>query len=307
MDGIIPLKKPKGLTSHDCVKKIRSITGIKKAGHTGTLDPNVEGVLPICLGEATKVIPFLQQLKKVYIAEVTLGTATTTEDADGEVIERKEMLDPPTDAEIEAALQSFIGEIKQTPPMYSAVRVKGKRLYEYARENKSVERPERTVTIYDIKRRKDLEELKDNASFTIEVSCSKGTYIRTLAVDIGKRLGYPAHMSKLIRIETDSFTIDETVTFSELEKAKEEDRLDELILPVGRALRHLPKIQVGHALKKRVLQGQKLRQPKEKLNAPFVIMHQHELLAIYEYDKRERGKIKPVRVFNMHKSEGEKS
>lgn len=304
MDGIIPLMKPKGMTSHDCVQRVRKIIGMKKVGHTGTLDPNVEGVLPICLGEATKTIPYLQELKKVYIAEITLGTATTTEDADGEVIEQVNIERGPSDEEIANVLQSFIGEIKQTPPMYSAVKVKGKRLYEYARENKTVERPERTVTIYDIKRIKTNND-DHNRSFTIEVSCSKGTYIRTLAVDIGKRLGYPAHMSALKRIETDSFTIDETVTFKQIERAKEENRLEEIILPIARALRHLPTIQVNESLKKRILQGQKLQQPKEKVREPFLMMYGEQLLAIYQYDTKLKGKIKPVRVFNMYKSEGE--
>lgn len=294
------------MTSHDCVQKIRKITGIKKVGHTGTLDPNVEGVLPICIGEATKVIPFLQQLKKVYIAEVTLGTATTTEDADGEIIEQVEIERGPSDAEIDEVLNSFIGQIKQTPPMYSAVKVKGKRLYEYARENKIVERPERTVTIYHIKRYPSANE-ETNRSFTIEVSCSKGTYIRTLAVDIGNRLGYPAHMSKLKRIETDSITIDETVTFDQLEIAKQENRLHEFILPIERVLTHLPALQVNDSLKKRILQGQKLRAPKKTLSEPFLMMYQNQLLAIYEYDRKQKGKIKPVRVFNMYKSEGEKT
>lgn len=292
------------MTSHDCVQKVRKIIGIKKVGHTGTLDPNVEGVLPICIGEATKTIPFLQQLRKVYVAEITLGIATTTEDADGEIIEQMEIRRGPTDEEIEDVIQSFIGEIKQKPPMYSAIKVKGKRLYEYARENKTVERPERTVTIYEMKRLREQKE-EHNRKFTIEVACSKGTYIRTLAVDIGKRLGYPAHMSALMRIETDSFTLNETVTFAEIENAKLENRLNEIVLPIERALQHLPAIKVDTSLKKRILQGQKLHKPKENIKEPFLMMYENQLLAIYEYDKKHIDKIKPIRVFNMYKSEGE--
>lgn len=305
MDGIIPLRKPKGFTSNDCVQVMRGITGIRKIGHTGTLDPNVEGVLPICIGEATKAIPYLQKLNKVYIAEITLGKATTTEDADGEVVEEVELEQLPTDYEIEQALQKFVGEIKQIPPMYSAVRVKGKRLYEYAREKIEVKRPERTVTIRKIERlplKMTLEEPK----IKIMVDCSKGTYIRTLSVDIGKALGLPAHMSNLKRIETDSFTIDETVTFEEVEEAKKDGRLRDLLYSVSRALQHMPILQVNKATKNKVLLGQKLKRPEKELASPFLVMYENELLAIYENHKKNKDEIKPVRVFNMHKNEGEK-
>src|SRR5690625_1002496 len=139
--GILPLYKPKGFTSHDCVMKVRKLLNIKKVGHTGTLDPGVEGVLPICIGEATKIIPFLLELKKVYIADVYLGQATTTEDSDGEIVSEKEVVSPPTNEEIDSVLASFQGEITQIPPMYSAVKVKGKKLYEYARANQEIDRP----------------------------------------------------------------------------------------------------------------------------------------------------------------------
>lgn len=304
VDGIIPLMKPKGFTSHDCVMVMRRITGVKKIGHTGTLDPNVEGVLPICLGEATKTIPYLQQLNKVYIAEITLGVATTTEDADGEIVERKRVLNLPTADAINETLQSFLGEIKQIPPMFSAIRVKGKRLYEYARENIEVERPERTVTIFDMKRI-DSELSEKEPSFRIIVNCSKGTYIRTLAVDIGKALGFPAHMSYLKRIETDSFTIDETVTFEQVEKAIEENRLADILYPVVRGLKHMPVWQVTKEVKQRVLLGQKLPLPNLNINEPFLVMYKDELLAIYKNHEKNAHEIKPVRVFNMYKNEGE--
>src|SRR5690625_1326528 len=155
MDGIIPLFKPKGMTSHDCVARIRKLIKKKKIGHTGTLDPGVEGVLPICVGEATKIIPFLTPLKKVYIAEVSLGTSTTTEDAEGEIVEEKHVDILPTDLEIDKVLHSFVGEVTQVPPMYSAVKIKGKKLYEYARNNIEIERPKRTITIYELDRLKN--------------------------------------------------------------------------------------------------------------------------------------------------------
>src|SRR5690625_1239531 len=140
MDGILPLWKPKGITSHDCVAKVRRIFNIKKVGHAGTLDPNVEGVLVVCIGEATKIVSYLTSMKKTYIAECSLGIATETEDADGQVIEHQEITSSISKQRIDHVLQSFTGEIIQVPPMYSAVRVNGKRLYEYARENIEVKR-----------------------------------------------------------------------------------------------------------------------------------------------------------------------
>lgn len=304
MDGIIPLMKPKGFTSHDCVQVMRGITGMRKVGHTGTLDPSVEGVLPICLGEATKAIPYLQQLNKVYIAEITLGIATTTEDADGDIVEQVEVEDFPSQESIARTLTSFTGEIKQIPPMYSAIRVKGKRLYEYARENLEVERPERRVNIFSIQQ-VDNKLDQDKHTFQIIVDCSKGTYIRTLAVDIGRKLGYPAHMSYLKRIGTDSFTIEETVTFEQVEKAVAENRIEDVLHPVVRGLHHMPVWQVSEDIKRRVLIGQKLPRPETDLREPFLVMHNEELLAIYQYHERNDHEIKPVRVFNMYKNEGE--
>lgn len=298
VNGIIPLMKPKGYTSHDCVQILRRLTKVRRIGHTGTLDPNVEGVLPICIGEATKAIPFMQRLPKTYVAEVALGTSTTTEDADGDVTETVDIVDVPTEAELDQVLASFLGEIVQIPPMYSAVRVRGKRLYEYAREQLEVERPERRVTIHDIAR---LSEIKEGTEprFTIEVTCSKGTYIRTLAVDIGKKLGYPAHLAYLQRTETDSFTLDDTVTLEELEALAKEEALHTVLLPIERGLAHLPVWKVSEKLKPRILSGQKLRRPKEIEGSPFSVMYQDQLLAIYEEHKE--NEIKPVRVFNMHK------
>lgn len=301
MDGILPLYKPKGMTSHDCVIKIRKLLKIKKVGHTGTLDPGVEGVLTICLGEATKIIPFLKN-SKTYIAEVTLGIATTTEDHEGEIVEKKEVTTPPTDEAIEATLKKFTGTIKQVPPMYSAVKVKGKRLYEYARENIAVDRPKRTVTIFDIKRLAQDDKNETNKRFRIEVKCSKGTYIRTLCVDIGKQLGYPAHMSYLLRTESDSITLDDTITFSEIEAKWKDDKLEEIVLPIERALEHLDVYQVSESVKKRVLNGQKLsaRYVHVRTN-PFKVMYGNQLLAIYERHKKNRHELKPVRVFHIHK------
>lgn len=297
LKGILPLWKPKGMTSHDCVMKIRKIYGLRKVGHTGTLDPEVEGVLPICLGQATKLVPYLTALKKTYVAELTLGVATETEDSHGEIICKKEVLHSPTKEKIDEVLQSFEGNITQIPPMYSAVRVKGKRLYEYARENKTVERPVRHVTIYEIKRL-DMEMEKAN-TFKIEVVCSQGTYIRTLCVDIGKKLGYPAHMSHLIRTESGSFKSEDAFQFEDIERAKAKKIERDLLLPMIDGLRHLDSINVDEDKKNQILHGQKFPKPCKKLTTdPFTMIYKGEVIAIYKVHPKNTDMIKPVRVFN---------
>ena len=201
MEGIIPLYKPKGLTSHDCVFKLRKILRTKKIGHTGTLDPDVTGVLPICVGKATKVAQYLTDAGKTYEGEVTIGISTSTEDASGDVIMEKRIERVILREEILTTLQSLTGTITQTPPMFSAIKVNGKRLYEYARKGIEIERPSRTIQIYSLELLDDRNEFNgETISFRFRVSCSKGTYIRTLAVMMGEQLGYPAHMSDLCRV-----------------------------------------------------------------------------------------------------------
>lgn len=302
MNGILPLYKPKGLTSHDCVLKIRRLLQTKKVGHTGTLDPNVEGVLPICIGEATKIIPFLSGLKKEYIAEIQLGIATTTEDRDGDIIEQTSIVELPKDKEIEEVLHSFTGEISQVPPMYSAIKVKGKRLYEYARENIEVERPVRHVTIYEMEQLHIEHRQNKIGLFKVRVLCSKGTYVRTLCVDIGKNLGYPAHMYSLIRTKSDGIRIEDTITFSEIESIVRNSMIQSRFLPLTTALQHLDTIQVDCSTTQKILQGQKLpicdNRPKTSY---FKMMHEDKFLAIYEIHKKNNDMIKPVRVFNLYK------
>lgn len=296
MDGILPLWKPSGMTSHDCVMKVRKLFRTRKVGHTGTLDPEVEGVLPICIGQATKIVPFLTETKKRYVAEIMLGIATETEDHYGKITEQKEVVQPPTDSEIENTLQLFQGTITQVPPMYSAVKVNGKKLYEYARENIPVDRPSREVQIYHLNR---LPLEKDNRFIKIEVVCSKGTYIRTLCVDIGKKLGYPAHMYHLVRMETGSIDEHDTIDFTTIEEAVTNGTENELLLPIVRGLTHLDKLYVDEHTKKRVLYGQKLPMPKQVMTTdPFVIMHEQELLAVYQKHPEHDHIMKAVRVFN---------
>ncbi|MEN2464529.1 tRNA pseudouridine(55) synthase TruB [Ornithinibacillus sp. FSL M8-0202] len=294
MDGILPLWKPKGFTSHDCVMKVRKLFKTKKVGHTGTLDPEVEGVLPICIGQATKIVQFLTDTTKVYVAELSLGVATETEDAHGKIIEKVSVEQFPSKQEIKNVLQSFKGEILQVPPMYSAVKVRGKKLYEYARANQEVERPVRKVTIHEITYLPT-----DDEVIRFQVTCSKGTYIRTLCVDIGKKLGYPAHMSQLVREETGDIKKNDTVDFDTIENACLVGKGQELLLPITRGLTHLDTYYVDDNVKRKVLNGQKLKRPDQVLQTkPFKVMYGEELLAIYTIHPEKEDEIKPIRVFN---------
>lgn len=296
MDGILPLWKPKGLTSHDCVFKIRKLFHTKKVGHTGTLDPDVEGVLPICIGQATKIVPFLTDTKKTYIAKLKLGQATDTEDATGRVIEEKEVVYRPNVQQIEEVLPSFLGKIEQVPPMYSAVKVNGKKLYEYARANETVERPIRHVYIYELMQLSEDEQQQDTISF--KVICSKGTYIRTLCVDIGKALGYPAHMAELTREATGAFSKKNTVTFATIEEGVRNKKEADLLQPIEQGLLHLDCLRVDRDTKQKVLHGQKLQYTYKLTTNPFTVMYQDELLAVYQIHPDNPEMMKPIRVFS---------
>lgn len=209
MDGIINIYKPVGMTSHDVVNKVRRIVGTKKVGHTGTLDPDAEGVLPICINRGTKVADMLTVSDKRYTATFMLGITTDTLDISGEVLEENPV--NVTKQEIEEAIKSFKGKIKQIPPMYSAIKVGGRKLCDLARKGIEVERKPRDVEIYEI----NILDVKDKY-FTIDVKCSKGTYIRTLGNDIGQKLGCGAVMTKLVRTQSSIFKIDESVKLEDL-------------------------------------------------------------------------------------------
>lgn len=301
MNGILPLWKPKGLTSHDCVFKLRKILKTKKVGHTGTLDPDVTGVLPICIGRATKIAEYLTEAGKAYEGEVTLGFSTTTEDASGEKVVEKKIDQVIQRKRILEVLESLTGKIEQTPPMFSAVKVNGKKLYEYARAGIDVERPTREVTIYDITLLDDRSEFKgETISFRFRVNCSKGTYIRTLAVMMGEELGFPAHMSDLTRIESAGFKQEDCFTFSEVDEFMENGQTDEFLLPLERGLFHLPKFQISDKVAKKVLNGAVLEQPKDVVvekGMPFVMVDPaNKAIAIYQIHPTKEGLIKPVKV-----------
>ncbi len=300
VEGILPLFKPKGLTSHDCVFKLRKILRIKRIGHTGTLDPEVDGVLPICIGRATKVAEYITNAGKSYEGEVTIGFSTTTEDATGEVVETKNVASEFTRQEIEAVLKSLTGEIIQTPPMFSAVKVNGKRLYEYARQGIEIERPSRTVTIYSLDLLDDREIFNGNTiSFRFRVACSKGTYIRTLAVMIGERLGFPAHMSALTRIKSASFSLEDCYTLSQIEEMVANGSFDEVLRPIEEALSYLPKLIINDKLAEKVKNGAVLPIPThlQELSGPIVIETEQGLaLALYRPHTSKIGFMKPEKV-----------
>ena len=216
MDGIINVKKEAGMTSHDVVFKLRKILGTKKIGHGGTLDPDVVGVLPIAVGKATRMVEFMQDEGKIYEGEITLGFSTTTEDASGEIVEQTPVEAPLDAAEVDRMIAQMVGEIEQVPPMYSAVKVNGRKLYEYARAGEEVERPVRQVTIYEFTRTSEIGYEEGLARFRFRVKCSKGTYIRTLSVDLGQKLGYAAHMSHLTRTSAAGLLLADALTLEEV-------------------------------------------------------------------------------------------
>ncbi|HET7616137.1 MAG TPA: tRNA pseudouridine(55) synthase TruB, partial [Bacillales bacterium] len=263
MNGILPLYKPVGLTSHDCVYYMRKWTGQRKIGHTGTLDPGAEGVLPLCFGTATKAVPYLTEDDKEYEAEVTLGTATITEDAEGEIVSEKKIDTPPDVKQLKEALLELTGTIQQVPPMYSAVKVNGRKLYEYAREGKEVERPKRTVTVYELELLDEAISFIDNRiSFWIRVRCSKGTYIRTLAVDVGKSLGFPAHMSSLVRTRSGIFSSMDCIPFRDAEQRARDGDLEKFLFSMDQALASFPQLIVDEDTESKVAHGAVLPLPE---------------------------------------------
>ncbi|WP_040286823.1 tRNA pseudouridine(55) synthase TruB [Sporosarcina koreensis] len=309
MDGILPLWKEKGMTSHDCVFKLRKILRTKKVGHTGTLDPNVEGVLPICIGQATKTASYITDSGKEYIAEVSIGTATETEDADGEAVDQDLSLKSISRAEVLAVLSSLTGPITQIPPMYSAVKVNGRRLYEYARKGIEVERPERTVFIEKIDLLSGESEFKGREpKFTIRVACGKGTYIRTLAVQIGEQLGYPAHMSALVRTASGTFTKEDCLTLEQVKEEMDSGQLLPHLRPLESALCGLPFIEAPSDLLERVLNGQVLPQHAMlETSNEIVFSDDGKALAVYARHPEKPGLIKPVKMFPANRQKGDDS
>lgn len=298
-EGILAVHKPAGFTSHDVVAKTRGILKMKRIGHTGTLDPAVTGVLPLCLGRATRMVEYLQELPKEYEATLMLGVATDTEDMSGTIIERREGLSI-TEEQVRAALSQFIGTISQVPPMYSALKQNGKRLYELAREGKIVERKAREVRIEELEL---LSYQPDGTypSISFRVLCSKGTYIRTLCVDIGRALGVPAAMAELRRTVSAGITETECLTLEEISAHVAEGTLDGRLIPVDVAVSHLAAHHIPEEKVKQALQGQRL---SSKLLEPPVRWGENirlygaagQFLGIFRGEETT-GAITPVKVF----------
>lgn len=253
LEGVLAVWKPEGWTSHDVVAKVRGITRERRIGHTGTLDPMVTGVLPLCIGKATRIVEYLQELPKQYEAVLRFGVATDTEDATGTVLLTKDA-SALTEEQVKQTIMSFLGDIEQVPPMYSAVKVDGKRLYELAREGKTVERKARRVTIHEIV----IDEMHmgvPEPTVRFHVTCSKGTYIRTLCVDIGQALGYPSTMESLVRTRSAHFGPEQCYTMEQIREAADQGHVQQLLMPVDTAMAHLPAITVMDALAHYAVQG----------------------------------------------------
>lgn len=247
MDGIINIFKPKGITSHDVIKELRKHLNIKKIGHTGTLDPNATGVLPVCLGKGTRISEYLLNVEKEYIVELTLGLATDTQDSEGKILNysNKEV----SIQDIYRAFDNFKGEIEQIPPMYSAIKVKGKKLYELARKGETIERKPRKVHIYDLQ----IKNIHEN-KIVFYVKCSKGTYVRTLCDDIGKLLGTYGYMSYLIRVGVGEFKICDSISLDYL-KGLDREEIGSFMYPLDKSLNHLSSITVDERYYKQLING----------------------------------------------------
>lgn len=288
LGGILLLDKPAGITSNAALGRAKRIMGIKKAGHTGTLDPMASGLLALCFGQATKVAGFLLDADKAYEAEVRLGVTTDSEDAEGSVLERRPVPDF-EDARIEAVLESFRGAIEQVPPMHSALKHEGRRLYELARRGETVERAPRSVKIHELERVGFADE-----TLRLKVSCSKGTYIRSLARDIGEALGCGAHLSGLRRTVSGPFDICDAVELEALE-ALTCDQARALLSPPDRALEHLPAVVLDEQQAGRIAQGQRLAGLSEPHAGQVRIYGPASFLGVGEMDGV--GRLKPVRLF----------
>lgn len=247
MDGIINIFKPKGMTSHDVVKELRRILSIKKIGHTGTLDPNATGVLPVCIGKGTRISEYLLNVHKEYIGELTLGIATDTQDSDGKIISYSNK--KVGEDEIYSAFNSFIGEIEQIPPMYSALKYNGKKLYELARKGEIIERVPRKVHIYDL----NIMKIHDN-KVIFYVKCSRGTYIRTLCDDIGNLLGTYGYMSHLIRVGVGDFKINDSISLDYIRRLDKKD-IKSILCPIDDGLSHLDSLNTDDKYFKPLING----------------------------------------------------
>lgn len=295
--GIINVYKEAGYTSHDVVAKLRGICRQKKIGHTGTLDPDAVGVLPVCLGNATKLCGMLTDQKKEYIATLHLGIRTDTQDGSGKILEEREVSASPS--EVRDVILSFQGDSMQVPPMYSALKVNGKKLYELAREGREVERGARSITIYELE---ILEEA--HPEYVIRVKCSKGTYIRTLCNDIGEKLGCGGIMAKLVRSKVGEFEVETARTLDKLQSLSDQGRFSEAVIPIEKMFETYPALTVRESAFKAIQNGNQLKrsdftkETAEILDGQKIRVYSHQSIfyGVYRYDKK-RELFSPVKMF----------
>ena len=295
-NGIINVYKEKGFTSFDVVAKLRGIFKQKKIGHTGTLDPDATGVLPVCLGKATRVCDLLTEKDKEYEAVLLLGKKTDTGDISGTVLEEKEV--SIEEDVVRHAILSFVGEIEQVPPMYSALKVNGQKLCDLERQGITIERKARKVKIYEIQ---ILEMNLPRVRFL--VSCSKGTYIRTLCEDIGGKLGLPSCMESLVRTRVADFTLDQAYSLSEIEKLVKENRAEEIVQKTDVVFKHDPAVMAKQKYEKILYNGNRMKPEffydyKEEYNNSNIRVYDEKknFIGIYKLD-RERMDLKPIKIF----------
>lgn len=292
VNGILVIDKPQGVTSNGILQQVKRLYGAAKAGHTGALDPLATGVLPLCFGEATKFSQMMLDSDKAYITTARLGVRTETGDSEGEVVEEKPV--PPLDADqVEAVLERFRGAIEQVPSMYSALKHKGRPLYEYAREGIEVERPARPVTIYEL----TLLELRDN-EMDLAVSCTKGTYIRSLVEDIGEALGCGAHVNALRRTMASGFTLANAHDVSELEAMRERgESLDGLLQAPDSALSMFPEVRLEGSAAVSILNGQQVRISNQPLEGYVRLYGEQGFIGLAEaFPEGERVLLVPRRL-----------
>lgn len=298
MDGILNIYKEKGYTSHDVVAKLRGILKTKKIGHTGTLDPDAQGVLPVCVGRATKLCDMLTDKDKAYETVMLLGKTTDTQDITGSVLSESELGEDITAEKVTEVINSFVGEYMQVPPMYSALKVNGKKLYELARRGIEVERKARKVYIHSI-------EIKDISlpRVTMTVNCSKGTYIRTLCHDIGETLGAGGCMEELLRIKSGQFEINDSIKIDDVKKYVDDGRISDIMKPVDGVFEKYQKCIVKKEYNVLIYNGNKFS-PQNVLNRTDakdgeevrVYDEDNFFIGIYRYNGNEK-KYVPVKMF----------
>ena len=295
MNGVLNVYKEQGFTSHDVVAKLRGILKTKKIGHTGTLDPDAVGVLPVCIGKATKLCDLITDWGKTYEAVMLLGTTTDTLDISGKIVAQSEV--NVSEVDVLKACNEFIGEYEQIPPMYSALKHNGQKLYELARAGQVIERQPRPVTIHSIQILST-----DLPRVTFDVSCSKGTYIRSLCRDIGEKLGCGAVMERLIRTEVKGFTIEESLTLDAVEKARDDGTLMQHVLTTDKLMPDIPELHISAKGEKLLANGNKLSADSFVENQIYrdtyvkVYDENGRFAALYEYSDEKRQYV-PFKMF----------